>query len=139
MADSAAPGTSRRWIKVVVFVVVLIVGIRIYAALSGDRGILDVVNVFSRPAVPVQVTFRKSQVGNGLVARFNNEAPSRLVVKVTFTSALHHERQTRVLELAPNGVSEVGWMEGWQFEPGEQVTVAHDDYAMRTFDVPRLR
>ena len=89
-----------------------------------------------KPTVPVVVSYRDSVVGIGKVARFSNQSPNRLTITVTFENKAKNQRKSGSLDLAPNAVAEVGWLEGWVLESGETIEVSHPDYSSKTWNVP---
>ncbi len=68
--------------------------------------------------VPVVVNYRKSMLGNGLVAIFTNRGDKYLNLIVT----IQNQKAFRV-DLAPGQVQEIGHMEGWAFQYGELINI----------------
>ncbi len=80
--------------------------------------------------VPVAVTLRPAMFGSGAVAIFSNQSSQRVTVFVEVTNE-SGERFRTTLDLSPNGRGSIGWMEGWDFEPGDRITISHQSYRSR--------
>lgn len=89
-----------------------------------------------KPALPVVVSYRPSLVGQGLVAIFSNQSGNRLTLTVTFEDRTGQQRKTGTIDLDPNGRTEIGWLEGWRFEPGETIKISHPNYRPMNLRVP---
>jgi hypothetical protein len=81
-----------------------------------------------RPALPVEVGFRKSLVGQGMVAEFTNRADKPLALTVTINSASGEKKDGKTIELKTGEKAEVGWVQGWKFVKGDRITVKNPDY-----------
>ncbi len=90
----------------------------------------------SRPDMPVKVITRESLVGEGLVAQFHNELPNRIVVYLVLENKEVGDKKEGWLSLEPNGITEIGWLEGWRFLPGETITISHENYKTRHYRIP---
>lgn len=82
------------------------------------------------------VSYRDSVLGIGKVAKFGSQSANRVTPTATFENKKTNRRKTGVIDLGPNAVEEVGWLEGRMLEAGETITVAHPDYATHTWAVP---
>lgn len=71
-----------------------------------------------KDVVPVQVTYRQSMMGNGLVVIFTNRGNKYLNLHVT----VQNKKIFRV-DLAPGQTQEIGHLEGWAFQYGELIVV----------------
>ena len=91
---------------------------------------------FVKPAVPVVVSYRPSLIGAGKVAIFSNQTGNRLTITVEFKNKKKNQQKNGVLDLEPNGKTEIGWAEGWMFESGETITISHPDYSSKNFTIP---
>lgn len=110
--------------------VVLSSGLLVLVAGCGD---------ITKPDMPLVVTKRQSLVGRGLVVQFNNQTNRRLTVTVVFENKEKNQRWDGAINIPPNGQVEVGWLEGWMFEPGETVTVSHPNYKSMTVQIDDLK
>jgi len=94
--------------------------------------------------MPVKIIERKGWNGGGVV-QFHNESARKLVVDVVIVmgdlgSRLADSNKDYVprkmvtrLALEPNGMKEIGWVQGWSFELGDQITISHEDYKASTY------
>jgi hypothetical protein len=89
-----------------------------------------------KPDLPVVVTQRPSLAGQGLVAQFNNQTNSQLTVSLVFENKRSNQRKEGSINIPPNGTVEIGWLEGWMFEPGETVTLSHPNYKTKKWSIP---
>src|SRR5512136_882529 len=61
-----------------------------------------------KPVLPVEVGFRKSVVGQGMVAEFINKAEKPLAITVVIASSDGAKKDSKTLELKTGEKSEVG-------------------------------
>lgn len=73
------------------------------------------------PALPLTVTYRRSLVGNGLVAQFRNASSSPLSLSARFSNTVTAESRLFRVTVPPHGVAEFGHMEGWAFARGHTI------------------
>lgn len=71
-----------------------------------------------KEVVPVQVTYRQSVMGQGLVGIFTNTSNKPLTLAIT----IQNQKTFRV-DLAPGQTQEIGYLEGWRFEYGHLINV----------------
>ena len=90
--------------------------------------ILNRAQELSRPPLPVSVGFRQALMGPGLVAMFRNNSAVLLEVKATIQSSDINSTKTYQLVLPPNGVQEIGWLEGWSFVPGQRIDLMNNRF-----------
>lgn len=83
----------------------------------------------SKPAMPIEVKYRKALLADGLVGIFKNTSNRQLAVVATFTNPTLKITKSFRLDLSPGGTKEIGHMEGWNFESGDTITLTHNDYA----------
>lgn len=88
------------------------------------------------PQVPISVTFRKSWVGEGLVAVLKNETSSHIKILVKLSNATTKQNRECAVVLGPLGSKEIGWLQGWTCVPGESLTIQLDGYATKHVRVP---
>lgn len=87
----------------------------------------------TKPALPVVVGVRESLVGVGLVAQFYNQTNTQLTVNVVFENKKKNQRKEGIINIPANSMVEIGWLEGWYFEPGETITISHPNYKTKTW------
>jgi hypothetical protein len=85
--------------------------------------------VVEKPAMPIEVNYRKAMLANGLVAIFKNDSTRNLSVLATFENPTLHQKKSFRVDLGPGGSKEVGHLEGWNFESGDLITLEHNDYS----------
>ena len=86
-------------------------------------------NTVEKPALPIEVGYRKALLARGLVATFKNDSNRNLSILATFENPTMHQKKSFRLDLAPGGSSEFGHLEGWNFESGDLITLEHNDYS----------
>ena len=96
----------------------------------------DITKEITKPDMPVVVTKRESFLGQGLVAQFNNQTSSQLTVNLVFENKKRNQRKEGSINIPANEMVEIGWLEGWTFEPGETVTISHPNYKTKTWFIP---
>ncbi len=89
-----------------------------------------------KPPMPVTVTYRESAVGEGYVAQFHNQTAKYLQVRVQFKNRTLNQENNSYIDLSPNGTTEIGWLEGWKFVSGENISLYHEDYATAQYLIP---
>jgi hypothetical protein len=102
----------------------------------GDKYFHKSPTIAAKPALPVEVGFRKALLANGLVAIFRNISFRELSILATFTNPTMKETKTFRLDLAPNSPKQFGHLEGWNFESGDIITLRHNDYQTWTGTFP---
>ena len=112
----------------------LISAVHVFVA-AASLGITTGCGDISKPDMPVKVITRESLAGEGLVAQFHNELPNRIVVYVVLENTEVGDKREGNLSLEPNGMTEIGWLEGWKFLPGETITISHDNYKTRRYRI----
>jgi hypothetical protein len=88
-----------------------------------------------KPNMPVKVITRQSIVGEGVVAQFHNETAHQLVVHVVLEDSNQSNKKSGELVLQPNGMTEIGWVEGWKFTAGDTIKISHPDYKTITYRI----
>lgn len=90
----------------------------------------------AKPALPVVIGFRSSILGKGLVAEIENTSDRPLAVILAVRNPEHSTARRFKLDLAPGSRTDFGHLEGWQFAPGDEVSVFSDGFRALTVTVP---
>ncbi|MBO1320902.1 hypothetical protein [Acanthopleuribacter pedis] len=91
-------------------------------------GLMLLASCVAQPAMPVRVEYDLTPRTEGIKVRLHNHGHRSLWVTVEF---INHERglsRTVKLFLPAGAGHEVGWYDGWKFEPGECVRIKHGDF-----------
>ena len=89
-----------------------------------------------KPDLPIQVSFRRSLVGEGVVAQFKNLSDKALTVTARFSSPATQESRLFRLQLSAGAMSEFGRLEGWVFGSGHTIELSADGYEPVKVTVP---
>ena len=86
--------------------------------------------------VPIKVSTRSSLIGEGQVATISNPTGKTLRnVRLVCRNTAVNQKKEYFEETWPPGKSiEIGWLEGWRFEPGETLTISASGYAFTTWN-----
>jgi septal ring factor EnvC (AmiA/AmiB activator) len=76
-----------------------------------------------RPDLPVNLSFRKGLMSQGLVGVFRNTSAKEVEFTLDLESPATGRRFHRAVVLNPNGLFEVGAREGWAFAPGQRISL----------------
>ena len=106
------------WAALIVLIVLGVIG---YYSLGALREA-------ALPPMPVEVQFRKALLGPGLVLCVTNTSARHLSLLATLTNPTTKEAKGFRLDVAPHEKSEVGHLEGWVLESGDQIRITHNDY-----------
>jgi len=87
-------------------------------------------------ALPVSVSFRRSLVGQGIVAQFRNLAKGPLTLTARFTNPATNESRLFTFTVSEGGLGEFGYVEGWVFGSGHRVELSSHGYQALTITVP---
>ena len=88
------------------------------------------------PEIPLVITYRRSLLNEGYVVQLNNQSRRDLVVTVKLKSKDGRHKSETVAKLSAELTTEIGWLEGWRFDPGDSIRVIHPDFKDKTFEVP---
>lgn len=103
---------------------------------SSDVGhVLSEVATVGRPALPVEVKYRQSVVGRGLVLILTNTGAKKMAVTLTVETSQGSKEKTDLVMLEPHRQSEFGWLQGWHLHHGDVVTLANSDYMTGTYSI----
>jgi hypothetical protein len=90
-----------------------------------------------KPELPIEVQYRKSMLGKGYVVILNNTLNNPISVNVTLRAAAQNkQKKSGLIGLEASSNVSIGWMEGWEFKPGDAITISHDDYQTDTVKIP---
>jgi hypothetical protein len=110
------------------------VGLIVVALVIGVL-LLSRADQMAKPPLPVSIGFRQALMGPGLVAQFRNNSDTMLEVRATFRSTDTNMSNTYDLVLPAHGIREFGWMQGWQFVPGQQIELMNNRFRTGTMTV----
>ena len=132
-ANAKRPYSAVGWVVLVIGVI--LVGVAAlnypkYRALSEMRERIAAENarVLSLPAMPIEVTYRKALLGDGLVTSFKNTSNRFLAVSAALSNPSLHQNKNFRIDLAPGQTREIGHMEGWAFSAGDTIFITHNEY-----------
>lgn len=111
-----------------------IVAVQEYVADYDDGNSEPVVQ--GKPAMPILFTYRESLMGGGYVGVFTNQSNRLLAILVTAYNPSFGRQQSFRLDIPPNQSREIGHLEGWSFVSGDQIIVAHAEYAPINTKIP---
>jgi hypothetical protein len=95
-----------------------------------------VVQRASMPEIPVSVTVREALLGPGKVLRVQNLGGEDLAVRARIIDAASHHERDFTLRIDRGRSAEFGHLQGYAFEPGDRITLAHDGFKAKTWIVP---
>lgn len=90
----------------------------------------------NRQVIPVRVTFRLAFMGQGLVATLRNVADRPINVIAELRDARAEPSRIISLALDANGVTEIGYAQGWRISSGQSITVSSSGYRSVTAFAP---
>ena len=108
----------------------------LFLALVGLSRIPKQKNIVEKPAMPIEVNYRKALLASGLVAEFKNDSTRNLSVVATFENPTLHQPKSFRIDLNPGSTKEVGHLEGWNFSSGDLITLEHNDYKTEKVKLP---
>jgi hypothetical protein len=82
----------------------------------------------NKPAMPIEVWYRKALLVSGLVGSFKNTSKRELTFLATFTNPTLNNSKRFRLDLRSGETKEIGHLEGWNFSSGDQITITHHDF-----------
>jgi len=88
-----------------------------------------------KPSLTIMVAKRPSLFGSGFVLHIDNQTGNQLSVVMRVTGKNRPQSFERVFTIPPNGSTEIGWAEGWDFQYGDKVTFSHPKYASETWNL----
>lgn len=88
------------------------------------------------PEMPVEVRFRPSVLGQGLVIMVKNESNSDISAIVRITRLSTDKRSMFTLNLRPGDTQSIGHLEGWQLQSGDTIEIESEDYRTWQGSIP---
>jgi hypothetical protein len=83
----------------------------------------------SMPELPVSVSFHRALLGGkSYVAEFGSHGSNDMAVAVEWVDAATHSRRTFRIDVGPGRPTPRGHLEGFDFEPGDMLTLSHDGF-----------
>jgi Tfp pilus assembly protein PilN len=86
--------------------------------------------------LPVEVSFRKSFWGRGLIAVIRNQSARSLTLVLAIRNPTLAKGRRFELKLGPQDKEEFGSSEGWEFASGDELAIYHNDYRGLKVKVP---
>jgi hypothetical protein len=90
----------------------------------------------AKPALPLEVSFRKSFWGRGLLVRLKNQSTRSLVLVLAIRNPTLSKFRRFQLKLGPGDKEEFGYSDGWEFASGDELAIYHNDYKGLKITVP---
>lgn len=91
------------------------------------------------PQIPLSVTFREALLSHGAVARIQNysDKPLKQITVECSNVGLGKVHRFEYPVLEPHQTVRIGWHEGWDFSPGDTITVQAPGYAPNSATVTK--
>jgi hypothetical protein len=89
-----------------------------------------------KPDIPITVKHRPALLDQSRVCVFTNTSTRTLLVQATFENPTTKNRKVLNLSFDPNGVKQIGHMEGWGFHSGDKINLHHAEYSDWNGSVP---
>lgn len=96
----------------------------------------DQVQDSAKPDLPLEVSFRKSFWGRGLVARFRNNSAHSLTLILAIRNPTLSRAGRFQLNVGPQDSEEFSYSEGWEFASGDELNVYNNGYKGLRIIVP---
>ena len=90
----------------------------------------------AKPELPVEVSFRRSFWGRGLVAKFTNKSEHSLTLILAIRNPTLSKFNRFQLKIGPEDSEEFSYSEGWEFASGDELTVYQNDFKSLKVVVP---
>lgn len=100
------------------------------------RAVGEQVPESAKPALPVEVSFRKSFWTRRLIAQLKNQSTRSLVLVLAIRNPTLSRFRRFQLKLGPQDKEEFGSSDGWEFASGDELAVYHNDYKGLKITVP---
>lgn len=92
--------------------------------------------VDNRPKLPIIINYRNALLSGGLVAKFENLSGHKLKFVAVFTNPTLAVSKAFSLSLRPHKSLEFGHLEGWNFKPGDEISLKNQAYKPMMAKVP---
>jgi hypothetical protein len=89
-----------------------------------------------KPPLPIEISFRKSFWGRGLVAKFSNRSSHSLTLILAIRNPTLSRYNRFQLKVGPEDSEEFSYSEGWEFASGDELEVYHNDFKSLKVRVP---
>jgi hypothetical protein len=90
----------------------------------------------AKPELPVEVSFRKSFWGRGLVAKFRNKSAHSLTLILAVRNPTLSKANRFQLNVGPQDSEEFSYSEGWEFASGDELNVYNSGFRGLKIIVP---
>jgi len=90
----------------------------------------------AKPELPIEVSFRKSFWGRGLIAKFSNHSAHSLTLILAIRNPTLSKFNRFQLRIEPQGTEEFSYSDGWEFASGDELAVYHNDFKSLKVVVP---
>lgn len=88
------------------------------------------------PELPVTCTFRKELLSDGEVAQLHNNSNAPRKIEVDIANATTRQNVQMFEFIGAHGMTEIGWLQGWRFVPGETLRFHQAGFADARVVVP---
>jgi hypothetical protein len=83
----------------------------------------------SMAELPVSVSFHRALLGGkSYVAEFGSHGASDMAVAVEWVDGSTHNRRSFRVDVGPGRPTPLGHLQGYDFEPGDMLTMSHDGF-----------
>jgi hypothetical protein len=89
-----------------------------------------------KPDLPLDVSFRRSFWGRGLVAKIRNKSARSLTVILAIRNPTLSKSNRFELKIGPDDAEEFSYSEGWEFASGDELNIYHNDFKGMKIIVP---
>jgi len=103
---------------------------------ASNEHLREEVAAASMRELPMLMGFRSALLGHGKVVRIENVSGEDMAVQAHVVDAASHQTRDFTWNIDRGRSAEFGHVEGYTFEPGDQVTLSHDGYKAKTWTVP---
>jgi hypothetical protein len=89
-----------------------------------------------KPSMPTEIAFRQSLINYGRVAQFRNVSDKYLVARLEVRNPTLGTVTCRSVDLPPDMLVEVGWLQGCRLATGDRLILRHADFRSLRVTVP---
>ncbi len=88
------------------------------------------------PELPTSVSFHRALLGGrSYVAEFGSHGATDMAIAVEWVDAATHNHRNFRVDIQPGRPTPLGHIQGYDFEPGDELTMSHDGYKPVTAEV----